>query len=309
MPTALVVVARFTPLALLVSSRAASGTTAPETSVTVPATLPRLVCGRAGKARLAIASRLIASLIRNLLLNFLSSRHDIHKEVSDRCLKVIEAVENERVVIRDSAFKNIHGECGSCTSSNPVVQRYVALSETPDVDPSAQRAEDCALGRGHCHVVVHDDGALHGPVCNLAKHTDAYGFCVRPPAIDRVVRNQIRTRVCDANRLGSRRFLRRHGTCGDHVPLHVHSSVNAPKVDRGLSRVLYLVPRNVRLDLRAWYPHAKHQYSYGVVLSRSSSKIDVVISDQERSGDTLWLSRVRWHRYTGARNDIDSLAA
>ncbi len=62
-----------------------------------------------------------------------------HKDVSDRCLKVIEAVENERVVIRDSAFKNIHGECGSCTSSNPVVQRYVALSETPDVDPSAQR--------------------------------------------------------------------------------------------------------------------------------------------------------------------------
>src|SRR5260370_18293451 len=80
MPTALVVVAGFTPLALLVSSRAASGTTAPETSVTVPATLPRLVCGRAGKARLAIASRLIASLIRNLLLNFLSSRHDIHGE-------------------------------------------------------------------------------------------------------------------------------------------------------------------------------------------------------------------------------------
>src|SRR5258707_6897804 len=80
MPAALVVVARFTPLALLVSSRAASGTTAPETSVTVPATLPRLVCGRAGKARLAIASRLIASLIRNLLLNFLSSRRDIHGE-------------------------------------------------------------------------------------------------------------------------------------------------------------------------------------------------------------------------------------
>src|SRR3981081_4309531 len=78
MPTALVVVARLTPLALLVSSTAASGTTARETSVTVPATLPRLVCGRAGKARLAMASRLIASLIPNLLLTFLSSRHDIH---------------------------------------------------------------------------------------------------------------------------------------------------------------------------------------------------------------------------------------
>jgi hypothetical protein len=80
MPTALVEVARFNPLSLLVSSTAASGTTAPETSVTVPATLPRLVCDRAGKARLAIASRLIASLIRNLLLNFLSSRHDIRGE-------------------------------------------------------------------------------------------------------------------------------------------------------------------------------------------------------------------------------------
>src|ERR1700751_3016879 len=80
MPTALVVVARFTPLALLVSSTAASGTTAPETSVTVPATLPRLVCGRAGKARLAIGSRLIASLVRTLLHTSPSSRHDIHGE-------------------------------------------------------------------------------------------------------------------------------------------------------------------------------------------------------------------------------------
>src|ERR1700722_2363394 len=232
-----------------------------------------------------------------------------HKDVSVRCLEVIKAVKNERVAIRDSPFKSIHGECGSCTSSNPVVQRYGALSETPDVDPSAQRAEDCALRRGHCHVVVYDDGALHGPLCKLAKHTDAHGFCVRPSAIDRVVRNQIRTRVCDANRLGSRRCLRRHGTCRDHVPLYVHSSVNAPKVDRGLSRVLNLVPRNVHLDLGAGYSHTEYEDPHGIVKSSSSSKVDAVISDHERSGHILWLSRVRWHGYTRARNDIDSVAA
>src|SRR5882762_2728244 len=320
MPTALVVVARFTPLALLVSSRAASGTTAPETSVTVPATLPRLVCGRAGKARLAIVSMLVTSVIRKLLLNFVPSRCVIHaesvtlrlpmrptllarsfispvtsasfppsfilkdlqrwcsrcatskiervlcfaaflsplptlyknyrgrrlkivgepasskwhrldncsysvilncarsdnarvhdkvayKDVSDRCLEVMEAVDNERVVSGDSSFKNIHGDCASCTSSNPIVKHYVALSETSDVDPSAQGAEDRALGLRHGDIVVNYDGALHGPVCYLAKHTDAFGFCVHPSAIDRVMRNQIRADVCHANRLGSRSFL------------------------------------------------------------------------------------------------------
>jgi hypothetical protein len=53
-----------------------------------------------------------------------------YKDVSDRCLEVMEAVDNERVVSGDSSFKNIHGDCGSCTSSNPIVKHYVALSET-----------------------------------------------------------------------------------------------------------------------------------------------------------------------------------
>src|SRR5205807_1852496 len=158
-------------------------------------------------------------------------------------------------------------------------------------------------------VVVHDDRALHWPVCKLAKYIAAYGFCFPLPAIDRVVRNQIRTRVCDANRLGSRRCLRRHGASGDHVPLHIHSPANTPEVYRGFSGVPYLVSGNVRLDLRAGYTHTEYEDPQRIVESSSSSKIDVVISDQERSGDILWLSRVRWHRYAGARNDIDSLAA
>src|SRR5437870_12670851 len=80
-------------------------------------------------------------------------------------------------------------------------------------------------------------------------------------------------------------------------------------VYRGFSGVPYLVSGNVRLDLRAGYTHTEYEDPQRIVESSSSSKIDVVISDQERSGDILWLSRVRWHRYAGARNDIDSLAA
>jgi hypothetical protein len=72
--------------------------------------------------------------------------------------------------------------------------------------------------------------------------------------------------------------------------------------------LFYLVSGNVCLHFRAWHPHAEYEDPYLLVESRSSD-IDVIINDQQRSGDILWLSRVRWVRNTDARNDIDSIAA
>src|SRR5262245_55954769 len=115
------------------------------------------------------------------------------KHVSKRCREVIEAVANQRVCFWSSPYREIDRNCGSGAASNPVVQHHVFLSETPDRDPCASRAEGCVFGRRHGHIVVHDDGTFHGPFCNLAEHTDA--CCLRPSAMDRVVRNHVRTDI------------------------------------------------------------------------------------------------------------------
>src|SRR5215470_13894858 len=123
---------------------------------------------------------------------------EAHKHVSLRCLEVIEAVENEGVVCRTRGnlrrqWEHRYRECGSRASLNPVVPHYGVLREAKDPDRGAEITEDCARGRRHGDIVVHDDGALHGPCCNSAKHTDAFGVRMRPFAIDPVVRDQIRT--------------------------------------------------------------------------------------------------------------------
>src|SRR5262249_47683287 len=134
----------------------------------------------------------------------------------------------------------------------------VVLSETPDRDPCAIRAEGCVFGRRHGHIVVHDDGTFHGPVCKLAEHTDA--LCLRPSAMDRVVRNQIRTDIYDANHLADPRGPR-HRARREHVAFNVHSANDTAEVDRGLSRVPYMVSGNVCLDLCAGYSHTEYDDS------------------------------------------------
>src|SRR5262249_17173 len=106
-----------------------------------------------------------------------------HKHVSYRGLEIIEAVVHESVVSRNrgrSVLHSRHTESGSGASPNPIVPHYVALSVAVDQDRGAEIAQDGARGRRHGHIVVHDDGALHGPGCKLAKHTDAYGVWKRP---------------------------------------------------------------------------------------------------------------------------------
>jgi len=234
-----------------------------------------------------------------------------HEDVSERWLEVIEAVEHERVITRGSwhgIWVNVQGERGSSASSNPVVLHDVALSEPSYRDPRAIRPEDCALGRRHGHVVIHDDSALHRPLCKLAKGNDAGNDALRlcPSAIDPVVRNQIRTGIDDANRL---RRSCRHGPRRDHVPLDICSSDDTPEINRRLRRVPDRVSGNVDLHFCACYPHTEYQDPHGLVSSHSSSEVDIVIHDQERSGDFLRVSWVRWRRYGVASNNIDSVAA
>src|SRR5262249_28564823 len=102
----------------------------------------------------------------------------VDKHVSTRCLEVIETVANQRVFVWSPPSKHIYGHCSSGAASNPVVQNHVVLGESPNRDPCAIRAKSCVFGRRHRHIVVHDDGALHGPGCNLAEYTDA--LCLRP---------------------------------------------------------------------------------------------------------------------------------
>src|SRR5437879_3048806 len=84
----------------------------------------------------------------------------INQYVGERRLETREIIRDECVVPRDSSALAGHNQCGSGASSNPVVQDRITLSITRDHDPGAVSAEGCALGRGHSHVVVRDNGAL-----------------------------------------------------------------------------------------------------------------------------------------------------
>src|SRR5262249_6457125 len=95
------------------------------------------------------------------------------------------------------------------------------------------------------------------------------------------------------------------GARRDRVPLHIHLPNYPVDVDRGLVDVPYCVPGDVRLDLRAWYPHAEYRYPQGHVCSRSARSVYVVVNDQERPGDILWFARLHWHGGAGKRNDRD----
>src|SRR5215472_11188642 len=114
--------------------------------------------------------------------------------------------------------------------------------------------------------------------------------------MDRIVHNYVRTGICGANHLGVHHGSR-HGARREHVALNVHSANDTAEVDRGLSRVPYMVSGNIRLHLCPGYSHTEYEDSHREVES-SPSNIDVVIRDQERSGNILWLSRLRWRRYT-----------
>src|SRR5215813_612206 len=66
-----------------------------------------------------------------------------HNHVSQRCLEVLEAVENERVVGRNPVArlrrrrKHSHSQRSSGAASNAVVQHDGALGVAPDIDPGA----------------------------------------------------------------------------------------------------------------------------------------------------------------------------
>src|SRR5262249_56215792 len=71
---------------------------------------------------------------------------EAHKQVSHRCLEVIDAVEHEGVVGRNRGReKRQHRECGSGASPEPIVQHDGALPEAVDLDPYPPIAQDRAL--------------------------------------------------------------------------------------------------------------------------------------------------------------------
>src|SRR5262249_40432697 len=149
----------------------------------------------------------------------------------------------------------------------------------PDVDPCAIRVENRPLGRVHFYIVVHNDGAYDGPLCNLALHTNACRSS--PPGMNGVARDEIRTGACDVNHVSSTAKVNigvaQNGTRGYHVPLNVRSSVDLVQVDGPLCRVTYCVPGNVHLHLRARYSNAKQIDPQRMIERRSSGNIDDVI--------------------------------
>src|SRR5262245_30100017 len=113
----------------------------------------------------------------------------VDKHISTRCLEVIETVANQLIFVWSPHFKEIYRTCGSGAAWHPVVRHHVVLSETPGRDPSAIRGEGCVVRRRPGGIAGRGDGTFHGPVCELAEHTEA--LCLRAPAMDRVVGNQI----------------------------------------------------------------------------------------------------------------------
>ena len=116
----------------------------------------------------------------------------VDKDVCERRPETIKVVRDKRVVPRYSPVLIKHSQRSIGMSSNPVVQHRVTVSEAPDFNSRAIRAEDGALRTRHGYNVVYDDCARFRRQRRwLANHIDACGRCVGPTAIDRIMRNEI----------------------------------------------------------------------------------------------------------------------